>query len=142
MEKIINHIENIYGFQLVPYIPKNQFQLFKRNFYIFILRNISERLFYFLRDKFSPIIFKDGRPDGEVWMKRKFETLYEVEIAPILNRNYFKVTLYYSCNFDGSTLKSFLIGSNKIIECIDSNFSSIPELRKILREHKLKEIFE
>ncbi len=74
MDSVINHIKNVYGFELVsPSIPRNEFQLLKRNFYLFILNNVSEKLFYFLRDKVSPIKFMLERPDGEIWFRKRFD---------------------------------------------------------------------
>ena len=55
LKQTLSLVENI-GFKQQPFsIPKNKFEYIKRNFYIFILRNISEKLFYFLRNKISPI---------------------------------------------------------------------------------------
>ena len=56
IQRIEQHLEKVYGFEITPCsIPRSGFQYFKRNFYIWIYRKVSEKLFYFLRDKVSPI---------------------------------------------------------------------------------------
>ena len=73
IQSVIEHITKVYDFEMVsPAIPRNHFQYLKRNFYLFILKNINEKLFYFLRDKVSPIKFMLERPDGEIWFKKRF----------------------------------------------------------------------
>jgi hypothetical protein len=51
-----------------------------------IYNKISKNLFFFLRDKVSPIKFLDERPNGEIWFrKRNSEGILsiEVEIKPV-----------------------------------------------------------
>jgi len=56
-KKKIIEIVSKYGFEEVPCaIPKNNFQYFKIGIY-FKIYEISPKLFYFLRDKVSPIKF-------------------------------------------------------------------------------------
>ena len=79
---IIDHIEKVYGFEVVPCsMPKNDFQSFKRSIYILIHNKISEKLFYFLRDKVSPIKYLDERPNKEIWFrKRNSEGRVSIEV--------------------------------------------------------------
>ena len=87
IQSVIDHIEKVYGFEVVPCsIPRNNFQYFKRGIYILIHNKISKKLFFFLRDKVSPIKYLDERPKGEIWLRKKNsegEILIEVEIKPI-----------------------------------------------------------
>ena len=72
MEQIVEYIVNTYEFEVVPCsIPASEFQYIKRNFYIWIKNRISEKLFYFLRDKVSPIKFLNERPDGSIWLRKR-----------------------------------------------------------------------
>src|ERR1019366_6822225 len=85
MNRIIDHISSVYGFEIVPpSSPKSDLQYYKRSLYLFIKKNISEKAFYFLQDKF-PIRYESSRPDSVVWMKRKTldRTTCEVQIKPI-----------------------------------------------------------
>lgn len=163
IQSIIEHIIRVYDFELVsPGIPRNHFQYLKRNF-LFIKKNVSEKLFYFLRDKISPIKFLTDRPDGEVWMRRRFSTEFgslcelsirsippEVAIYLIDDKgiyvpdydNNFKITIWYPINYNKQTGESklFPVNSKKFIECIDSHFSDLPILRGSLRDYKLNKI--
>jgi len=55
MEEIVNYIKDTYEFEIVTRtVPTSKFQQIKRIFYIWImniLKNVSKRLFYFLKDK-------------------------------------------------------------------------------------------
>ncbi len=86
IQPIINYIIDTYEFEITPCsIPRSDFQYHKRNFYIFILNKISKKLFFFLRDKVSPIKYLDSRPDGSIWLSKrdKYNKLaYEVCIRP------------------------------------------------------------
>lgn len=169
-DKIVNHIKEVYGFELVsPSIPRNEFQRLKRNFYLFILSSVSEKLFYFLRDKVSPIKFKLERPDGEIWMRKRFSvesgSLCEIEIRPIPpeaaiyvtddkgiytpdHKDNYKINIWYPINgywpsYKEKTgeAKTFPINSKRLDECIDAHFSELPQLRESLRDYKLKKLF-
>jgi hypothetical protein len=87
IQPVIEHIEKVYGLELVPCsIPRSQFQYFKRSFYLFIHNKVSKKLFYFLRDKVSPIKFLDERPKGEIWFRKRNsegKVSIEVEIKPL-----------------------------------------------------------
>lgn len=71
INQIVNYIEDVYEFEVVPCsIPSSEFQYIKRNFYIWIMNNISKKLFFFLRDKVSPIKFLKERPDGSICLEK------------------------------------------------------------------------
>jgi hypothetical protein len=161
IQPVIEHIQKVYGFEVVPCsIPRNNFQYFKRHIYLFILHKISERLFYFLRDKISPIKFLDERPDKELWFsKRNSEgkVSMEVEIYPIpieaciyitdyknifkLSDENYKVKLYLEDHqpYDREIM-TFPLNHIGGIENIDAHFIDVPELKEILRDYKLKNI--
>jgi hypothetical protein len=69
LNHIINHLTDVYGFRVFPcLIPLNNFHRLKRNFYNWIHNKVSKKLFYFLRDKVSPIKYLNERPSGEIWL--------------------------------------------------------------------------
>lgn len=166
VNKIISHLVDVYGFELQsPSIPKNNFQRLKRDFYIFILTNVNEKLFYFLRDKVSPIKFKLERPNGDIWMRKRFSTevgsLCEIEIRPIPPeaaiyvtddkgiytpdyQDNFKINIWYPINYIDKTgeAKSFPVNSKRFDECIDAHFSDLPQLRESLRDYKLNQLLK
>lgn len=164
MNKIIEHITSVYGFELVtPSIPRNEFQYFKRAVYLFIKDKISEKLFYLLRDKVSSIKFLSVRPDGEIWFRKRFSVergaLCEIEIRPIppeaaiylSNKkgyytpdygNNYKVSIWYPTNYreSGGESLEFPINLKSGQESIDANFSDLPLLKEALRDYKLKQL--
>jgi len=165
IQSVIEHITKVYDFEMVsPAIPRNHFQYLKRNFYLFILKNINEKLFYFLRDKVSPIKFMLERPDGEIWFKKRFSNemngLCEIEIRPIPaeaaiyveddkgvykpdHTGNYKVRIYYPhipSKFGVGEL-TFPINVKCGTECIDAYFVEIPQLKELLRDYKLRKLF-
>ena len=119
IQSVIEHIQKVYGMELVPCsIPRSPFQYFKRSFYIFIHNKISKKLFFFLRDKVSPIKYLDERPKGEIWFRKRNSEgriSIEVEIRPIpaeaciylsqdsgffkpINDENYKVKIYHQLN--------------------------------------------
>ena len=155
---IIDHIEKAYGFEVVPCsIPKNDFQSFKRSIYILIHNKISENLFYFLRDKVSPIKYLDERPNKEIWFrKRNSEGRVSIEVEikripseaciyidnesglfNIIGEDY-KVKIYEQLS-DVEHI-SFLINHLNGTDQVDYYFSKVDELKQVLRDYKLKNI--
>jgi hypothetical protein len=130
---VIEHIQKVYGFELVPCsIPRSRFQYFKRNFYLFIHNKISKRLFFFLRDKVSPIRYLDERPNGEIWFRNSEGRIsIEFEITPIPPE---------ACFYIGNRNISFSLNHINGIEQVDKHFSEVDELKQILRDYKLKNI--
>lgn len=159
IQPVIEHIEKVYGFEFSPCsIPSSSFQYFKRYIYLFIFSKVSKKLFYFLKDKVSPIKFLDERPGKEIWFhKRNSEgrVSMEVEICPIpvevciyttdyknifkpSDENY-KVKLYLEGDRE---IMTFLLNDIRGIENIDAHFIDVPELKEILRDYKLKNILK
>ena len=159
IQPVIEHIEKVYGFEVSPCsIPRSTFQYFKRYIYLFIFSKVSKKLFYFLRDKVSPIKFLDERPGKEIWFhKRNSEgrVSIEVEICPIpveaciyttdyknifkpSDENY-KVNLYLEGEGE---IMTFPLNHIRGIENIDAHFIDVPELKEILRDYKLKNILK
>jgi len=162
IQSVIEHITKVYEFEMTsPSIPRSHFQYLKRNFYLFIKKNISEKLFYFLRDKVSPIKFMLERPDGEIWLKKRFnDGLCELELRPIPveaaiyvtnskgvykpdHTGNYKVRLYYPhipSKFGVGEME-FPINVKCGSECIDAYFVEIPQLKESLRDYKLRKLF-
>jgi hypothetical protein len=158
---ILEHIKNAYGFESIPCsIPKDDFQSFKRNIYIFIYNRISKKLFYFLRDKISPIKYLDKRPNRSLWFQKRNsegKVSIEVEIIPIshdaciyydndsglfkkMGEN-FKVEVYIQQKISHENVL-FLLNHINGIEQVDYYFSKVDELKKDLRDWKLKDILK
>jgi len=158
IQPVIEHIEKVYGFEVVPCsIPRNNFQYFKRSIYILIHNKISKKLFFFLRDKVSPIKYLDERPKGEIWFRKRNsegKTLIEVEIKPIPvesciylsqdsgffkpinNENYSVEILHQLIDEHISFPLNYING----VEQVDYYFSKVDELKTELRNYKLKTI--
>jgi hypothetical protein len=158
IQPLITYIERAYGLELVPCsIPRSQFQYLKRSFYLFILNKVSERLFYFLRDKVSPIKYLEERPKGEIWFhKRNSEGRISIEVEikripsesciyidnesglfNIIGEDY-KVKIYPQLS-DVEHI-SFLLNHINGEKQIDYYFSKIDELKTELRNYKLNKI--
>lgn len=163
IQPVIEHIQKVYGLELVPCsIPKNQFQYFKRSFYLFIHNKISKKLFFFLRDKVSPIKYLDERPNKELWfLKRNSDgkVSIEVEIKPLPTYRFIfsndSSGLFHPINKEGenyevkiyeqlSRVENIEFPLNHINgkEQVDYYFSKVDELKTELRNYKLKTILK
>ena len=159
IQPVIEHLEKVYGFKVSPCsIPRSRFQYFKRSIYLFIFSKVSKKLFYFLRDKVSPIKFLDERPNKELWFhKRNSEgkVSFEVEIYPIPVESCIYITDYkniFKPSDENYKVKLYLGGEGEImtfllndirgIENIDAHFSDVPELKEIFRDYKLKKLLK
>lgn len=160
IQPVIEHIEKVYGFEVVPCsIPRNDFQSFKRSIYIIIHNRVSKKLFFFLRDKISPIKYLDERPNKELWFRKRNsegKVSMEIEIYPIPVESCIYTTDYkniFKPSDENYKVKLYLEGVNREtltfplnhirgIENIDAHFSDVPELKKILRDYKLKAILK
>ena len=146
IQPLISHIEKVYGLELVPCsIPRNNFQYFKRNFYFFIYNRIGENLFFFLRDKVSPIKYLDERPNGEIWFRKRNSegrVSIEVLIRPVTyeltGRENYRVKIYHQHHSTENI--SFDINHINIEKKIDYYFSKVDELKTELRNYKLNKI--
>ena len=160
IQPVIEHIEKVYGFEVVPCsIPRSQFQYFKRSFYLFIYNKVSQKLFYSLRDKVSPIKYLDERPKKELWFRKRNsegKVSIEVEIKPvpveaciytsddsgffkIMDENY-KVKIYEQSDIDEYI--TFPLNHINGTEQVDYYFSKIDELKTELRNYKLKKLLK
>jgi hypothetical protein len=161
IQPVIEHIEKVYGLELVPCsIPRSQFQYFKRSFYLFIHNKVSQKLFYFLRDKVSPIKFLDERPKGEIWFRKRNsegKVSIEVEIKPLPTYQFIfsndSSGLFHPINKEGENYEvkiyeqlsdfeniEFPLNHINGKEQVDYYFSKVDELKQILRDYKLKNI--
>ena len=153
IQPIIDYIENTYDFEFVPCaIPRNEYQYSKRNFYLYI-KGKSEKLFYFLRDKVSPIKYLKERPDGSLsYQKRGEDGRISVEliIEPCPPEVFiyvtdttktFQISLedqnYKFKLYNGGNITTFPFNYNCGEQMIDNHFTKINELKSKLRNHKL-----
>jgi len=143
MSNIIKEHLSKYGFVEIPCsIPKNKFQYFKRFIYIRIYEK-SPKLFYFLRDKISPIKFLSERPDGSLWFSIKGEDgreLFSLSIERWGSEN--KDDQFIQTDYSvGIGLKNILIPLNEDpIPKIDELLQTFPELKSKYRNYRLNQI--
>lgn len=143
-EKIIEIVSK-YGFQEVPCsIPKNNFQYFKRGIY-FKIYEISPKLFYFLRDKVSPIKFLKDRPDGSLFfsIKENGITTYELGISghPFAG---LATGVRYSISIGSNHSKMIYsieyFSEADIINNLDKDIQNFPELKGKKRKFLLDQL--
>ena len=169
IQPVIEHIQKVYGLELVPCsIPRSNFQYFKRNFYLFIHNKISKNLFFFLRDKVSPIKYLDERPKKELWFRKRDSegrVSIEVEIKRVsvedciyinqrqasgffkphssagrpINENY-KVKIYEQS--DSAEYITFPLNHINGEKQVDYYFSQVYELKTELRNYKLRKLLK
>jgi hypothetical protein len=126
-----------YGFKEVPCsIPKNNFQYLKRSFY-FKIHSISPKLFYFLRDKVSPIKFLDERPDGSLFysIKENGKTIHELCIE--------KHPFYGTSISIGGTSTGIgggIVSDEEFLNVLDKFIQTIPDLKSRKRNILLNQI--
>ena len=142
-EKIIEIVSK-YGFKEVPCaIPKNNFQYFKRQIY-FKIYEISPKLFYFLRDKVSPIKFLKDRPDGSLFysIKENGSTIYEMSIEnnpPNHPFNGFSISI--GSNSENHQLFNMNYSSeSELIDNLDKDIQNFPELKSKKRKFLLDQL--
>ncbi len=141
-----------YGFVEVPCsIPKNKFQFFKRFIYLKIYDK-SPKLFYFLRDRVSPIKFLSERPDGSLFFSIKGsdgKEVYSLSIdrwGKVNNLDQFiqtdfkvKISLNSKENGFFKQLEIIPLGE-KMIESLDKFLQTFPELKSKYRNYRLNQI--
>jgi hypothetical protein len=162
IQPVIEHIEKVYGFKVSPCsIPSGNFQYFKRSIYLFIFSKVSKKLFYFLRDKVSPIKYLDERPNKEIWFRKrnsegKVSIEVEIKRVPVeaciytsslrsddsgffklMDKNY-KVKIYEQS--DSAEYITFPLNHINGEKQVDYYFSQVYELKTELRNYKLKNI--
>jgi len=163
LNKIVDYIEQEYDFEIVPCsIPSSYFQYVKRNFYIWV-KEKNEKLFYFLRDKVSPIKFLKERPDGSIWLRKRMsnDKLCEIElkivylfdhkgneVEPYFNYSiniYFDNFKDYFMHVNSSNINmndSYLIIGEFNPVLIDKHICQIPELKELIRDKKIASILK
>lgn len=139
--EIKDHLSK-YGFVETPCsIPKNKFQFFKRYIYLRIYDK-SPKLFYFLRDRVSPIKFLSERPDGSLWFSIKGSDgreLYSLSIDKWGNHSVngqFIQTIRVGINSEETIIP---LGEN-MIESLDKFLKTFPDLKSKYRNYRLNQI--
>lgn len=160
IQPLIEYIIQTYNFEIYPCsIPRSRYQYLKRAFYLFILSKVSKKLFFFLRDKVSPIKYLEERPNRSIWLIRRDENnriSHEVEIRtvpvessiyttdlygefePVLNGDNYKLKIYTSLSSVEDC--TFPFNHKTSNECIDFHFSRFDDLKRDLRDKKLKQL--
>jgi hypothetical protein len=126
-----------YGFKEVPCsIPKNNFQYLKRSFY-FKVHRISPKLFYFLRDKVSPIKFLDERPDGSLFysIKENGKTIHELCIE---KHPFYGTSISIGGNSTG--IGDGIVSHEEFLNVLDKFIQTIPDLKSRKRNILLNQI--
>lgn len=161
IQPIIDYIVDTYEFEFTPCsLPRSEFQYLKRDFYIFIMRKVSEKLFFFLRDKVSTIKYLDERPDGSIWLRKRDENgriFYEVEIRPVLTSSTFYITDLagiFQPILDDTNYKIKIYTQLSSVEVytfpfnykcgtksIDFHFSKFSDLKRHLRDKKINSLW-
>lgn len=148
-DKIIEIVSK-YGFEEIPCsIPKNDFQYFKRNIY-FKIYEISPKLFYFLRDRVSPIKFLKERPDGSLFysIKENGVTKYEIciEKHPMMSTYLGETTLSIienKKNIDDAqaqTINRSYSSDSELVDNLDKDIQNFPELKGKKRKFFLDQL--
>jgi len=139
-KKKIIEIVSKYGFEEVPCaIPKNNFQYFKREIY-FKIYEISPKLFYFLRDKVSPIKFLKDRPDGSLFysIKENGSTIYEMSIE---NHPFNGFSISIGSNSENHQFFNMNYSSeDELINNLDKEIQNFPELKGKKRKFLLDQL--
>ena len=126
-----------YGFKEVTCsIPKNNFQYLKRSFY-FKVHSISPKLFYFLRDKVSPIKFLDERPDGSLFysIKENGKTIHELCIE---KHHFYGTSISIGDIYTG--IGDGLVSDEEFLNELDKFIQTIPDLKSRKRNLLLNQI--
>lgn len=138
MKKIINYLTDFYGFEkLKTSIPKNKFEYLKRNFYLFILNKISDKLFYFLREV-SPIKYLENYPDGSLYFNKRVDNqIYEliIDIKQFIPEPLIRLSFCGSRNYMEKKVIKKVTKKD-----IDTLLSKDKHFKSLLRENKLKSI--
>lgn len=139
-KKKIIEIVSKYGFEEVSCaIPKNNFQYFKRGIY-FKIYEISPKLFYFLRDKVSPIKFLKDRPDGSLFysIKENGSTIYEMSIE---NHPFNGFSISIGSNSETHQFFNMNYSSeDELINNLDKDIQNFPELKGKKRKFLLDQL--
>ena len=130
--EIKDHLSK-YGFIEIPCsIPKNKFQFFKRYVYLRIYEK-SPKLFYFLRDRVSPIKFLSERPDGSLWFSIKDSNGLEV-YSLFIERwdNRIRVGV--------NNIETIIPLGEDMVEVLDEFLQTFPELKSKYRNYRISQL--
>lgn len=144
-----DYLVNEYGFEINgSSIPKNDFNYYKRNFYLWIFKNVNKKLFYFLRDKVSAIKYIKERDDKSLWFSYKLngKTITEIQLQYIgVQYNDYSIKYEWGirCRDKYNTLGNTLnkdISSDRLKYKLDAFICKIEELKPIVRERSINKI--
>jgi hypothetical protein len=162
-EKVCDYLVKEYNLERVPCsIPKNDFELFKRNLYFLIndlfddKYNRNLKIFWKLKN-FFPIKFLEERPGGEEYfylrdsnkkiiLELRLDSKRQITTTKFRNQKFQKPTdvlIGYTLT-NLNTDDEYIIDPNytkkNIFGMIDNVFTSIEELKPYMREKSLKEL--
>jgi hypothetical protein len=142
--KISEYLVDIYGLERQPCsIPKNKFESNKMDFYLWVNKYISSHLFYFIRDKISPIKYLKESLDGYIGLILRNDK--GVLINEILIRKHYYIDTdseYYTLmiyDLSGS-VQSYEILENNYKEMIDNFLSMINTFAPMVREKRINDV--
>lgn len=139
--KVRNYLIEEYGLTIQPCsIPKNNFEYNKRIFYLWIKNNISENLFYILRDKIWPIKFREEREDYSLSFLSRGEDgniRCEIIIECQESEEDPNITECYLSNFRVDNKFTHIETYKKDVDDFMSNF---PMYVHIVRDKRLQEV--
>ena len=149
--KILEYAINEYGLEKHPCsIPKNSFESLKIDFYLWIKNKVSEKLFYFIRDKIWSIKFLDENPNGYIPIiyrdKETGRTVVEFFVerkSDYHNNNAFESTTnnwILNTFDDGNMIFEEIEDEEKYKEVVDRFLSRISLFRPIVREKRINRV--
>lgn len=132
-----------YGFIETPCsIPKNKFQFFKRYMYLRIYEK-SPKLFYFLRDRVSPIKFLSERPDGSLWFSIKGSDgseLYSLFIDRWGKLNHIDQFIQTDIRVGVNNQETIIPLGDDMVEVLDEFLQTFPELKSKYRNYRISQL--
>tara|TARA_R110000772_G_scaffold1210_4_gene4305 strand:- start:943 stop:1413 length:471 start_codon:yes stop_codon:yes gene_type:complete len=149
--KILEYAINEYGLEKHPCcIPKNMFENLKISFYLWIKKKVSEKLFYFIRDKIWSIKFLDENPNGYIPIiyrhretKRIVVEFFVERKSDYHNGHAFESTTnnwILSTYDDGDRITDEVVDEEKYKEVVDRFLSRIIFFRPIVREKRINRV--
>lgn len=135
---IVDYLKDIYGLEEKTHtsIPKDDFELFKVDFYIFVKNKISKKLFYFLKNKF-PIKCVPYKESACLYKKENGITVVEILIDQTIRLYIFNCYLK-SGFFEFSIDKT--IDNNDIFKKINITFTNDYYFKSLLRDYRIKSL--
>ena len=140
--EIKDHLSK-YGFVEIPCsIPKNKFQFFKRYIYLRIYEK-SPKLFYFLRDRVSPIKFLSERPDGSLWFSIKDSNgleVYSLFIDRWGKLNQLDQFIQTDIRVGVNNTETIIPLGEDMVEVLDEFLQTLPELKSKYRNYRISQL--